>query len=289
MKYIGTNKNGNLTYRRELPEHLQRALGRKNFIRSFGTQDAAEALPRYNEYHQWVEEQIAAVSTGAQIVSVEEAKAIAERWYLEASKADRAKRHIADYPDDGRATPDDELGGFSIYSTSASVISTELEMGNLAVVEKETDEALRIAGVVVSRESNSWLRVSAAVGAKVVRHLLRQEARGGGDWSEADKPVRSIGVSLTELKDRWARTQPNKKTVGEATKTVGEFIALAGPVSADKITTKNVADYRDDRLAKGNKPQTVTKKVGFPISLLKEALDRITYKEVDLGGVSWRM
>ena len=134
-------KTGGYYYRKVVPAHLRKALGRTEFRISLGTKDLREAKRRYPEKAAEVEAALARAGGGPLSLTNREVYALAGIWY---------RRMLDEY----EAEPGDPLG-WDVWADELRDAYHDDRVA--AVIRPQVDDLLKREGLIIDEPSRSAL------------------------------------------------------------------------------------------------------------------------------------
>ncbi|HEV2603221.1 MAG TPA: DUF6538 domain-containing protein [Microvirga sp.] len=242
MRYIQASRHGVFKYRRVIPPELQKAAGRREFVQSLNTKDAAEAELRALKVHRDVEAWLRALK-------------------ITAGPLDRTRAFS-----DQLTSVDDWYRGLGFLKTlGLPLIATE----DLTRDQWELREGLLIEKLRIDF-SNTRTRDAEIARSPEARALLGSLERPDPTLSEA------LEVYLRHHKDRFAALPPKEErhTTNVAKRSMHYLSeAIGEDHTIGSLTRENVRTFADYLRARGLKPASIKKAIKIAGAVVQVSLD----------------
>jgi integrase len=246
-------KTGGYYYRRVVPAHLRKALGRTEFRISLQTKDLREAKQRYPEKAAEVEAALARAGGGPVILTTKEVYALAGVWY---------RRMLDKY----EAEPGDPLG-WDVWADELRDAYHEDRVA--AVIRPQVDELLKREGLIIDEQSRKRLDEAVLVNAIELAEKLIDRARGDyspdphlktiPEWRGANDETKAPeGVPVSGMFEPWAAERRfAKKTEYSWKRIIGKLTTHLGHEDAARITDRDIIGWKDALVGSGLSPKTI--------------------------------
>ncbi len=229
MKHLAKNAAGTFIYRRRVPLDLLEAIGARELKRSLETRELDTALKRFPAAAAWADGLIESARARPGQAG-QDFDRLAARWLSE---------KIAHYPADLEPLPADER---SVYADDPP----------LPWRQRQAAEAAKALGLALrpgSKQASAW---QAAIDSALADLSDVEEAMKNGDplpLPIAERAADAVAATITDAHKAWLSKRKaaiTKKATIEAAHALSLFTAKFGDIRLDKITRRNIADFRND-------------------------------------------
>jgi integrase len=244
---------GGYYYRRVVPAHLRKALGRTEFRISLQTKDLRVAKRRYLDKAAEVEAALARAGGGPITLTTKEVFALAGVWY----------RRMLDKYD---AEPGDPVGW---EEWSHELRDAYHEARVATVIRPQVDTLLKAEGLIIEERSRERLDEAVLVNALELVEKLIDRAQGDyspdpllktiPEWRGVNGEIKLIeGVPVSDIFEAWAAERRfASKTEYSWKRIIGKLTTHLGHEDAARITDRDLIGWKEALVISGLSPKTI--------------------------------